>query len=749
MARTRTKSVVRAARREANKVEQATQNAQPENTTRTHDAFVNFAARLGLGTDNQSSYGGYSFTPITRNRMMLDLAYRGSWICRMAVRAIADDMTREGITLGSDLGPELTDVMYTAFNKKFMIWDKLTEAISWGRLYGGAGAIILISGQDMSSPLKIETVGPGQFCGILPVDRWMVDPALFDLVTDLKSPDLGLPKYYTVVHDAPAAPRQRVHHSRFIRFEGDDLPYYQRLSENLWGLSVLEPVFDRILAFDSATTGTAQLVYRAHLRTYGIKGLRSIIAKGGAMLDAVYQQIDMMRMWQNNEGITLMDGEDVFEASQYSFGGLDSVLTQMGQQISGALQIPLIRLFGQSPTGFNSTGESDLRIYYDGVRTQQERRLRPALEKLTRIIAQSEAVKLPHNLNFEFVPLWQMTTEQKSSVNAQTTGAILQAFDTGAVGRGTVLKELRKISTDTGIWTSITDEEVDEADKEPKPPSPGEQPEGTGMGGGPAGMLGGGDPPRPPGVAGTMSGQPSSAKPMTQEDSFLPQGRQQDQFLPGSNVIPLRAFSGGNGSGTGQDDGLSAGAGGFLPGSPSHEVDAAGAFLLNELERLEPTLHNPLVERKNRKQLHLHFDDRDSEGVTRQFAGFPVVVEYPAGVIRDTGSSDGATMLADYGYLVDTKGYDGDSIDVFLGPNERAESVYVLEVGDTDTGAFVQHKVFLGFNDARAVEVVFQSFYGDGRAADRFISGNQMTLGEFKTWLQNHRYSEPDIKTNT
>jgi hypothetical protein len=93
MARTRSKSVVRAAKRESNRVDQATQ--KPE-STRTTDAFVNFQARLGLGTDNQSSYSGYAFHPITRNRMQLDLAYRGSWICRMAVKAIAEDMTREG-----------------------------------------------------------------------------------------------------------------------------------------------------------------------------------------------------------------------------------------------------------------------------------------------------------------------------------------------------------------------------------------------------------------------------------------------------------------------------------------------------------------------------------------------------------------------------------------------------------------------------------------------------------------------------
>jgi len=716
---------VRAAKRESNRINQAEKLIQEANQTeqvRTNDAFQNFAARLGIGTDNQSSYGGYGFNPITRNRMMLDLAYRGSWICRMAVRAIADDMTREGITLGSDLDPQLVDIMYTAFNKKFFIWDKLTEALSWGRLYGGGGAIILIDGQDMEKPLRIDTVAPGQFCGLLPVDRWMVDPSLFDLVTDLKSQDLGLPKYYNVIHDAPAAPRQKIHHSRFIRFEGDDLPYYQKLSENLWGLSVLEPVFDRIMAFDSATTGTAQLVYRAHLRTYGIKGLRQIIAKGGAVLDAVYEQIDMMRKWQSNEGITLMDAEDIFQSTQYTFGGLDSVLIQMGQQISGALQIPLVRLFGQSPAGLNSTGESDLRMYYDGVRNQQERRLRSPLEKLIRIIAQSEGVKIPNNFNFEFVPLWQLTTEQKSSVSAQTSNSILQAFDAGAIGRGTVLKELRKLSSDTGVWTSITDEEVDEAEKEPIPPPPGQGGEGGGGMGDPGGGLESG------GINAPTAPQPTKGMETPKA------ANEGDSFLPGSNVIPIRrAFQ--RGSGTGQEDGSSERKlGGFLPGDPSpinaNELNEAAPFLQHELERIDKAIHKPL-----QKQLHLHFNDKDSDGQIIEYAGFPVVIEYHAGESRNTGSSDGAIMDADYGYIINRDSEDGDSLDVFLGPNERAEKAYVVATGDPDTGDFVQYKTFLGFNDPEQVQLVLWSFYGDGRGEERVLFGNEMTLGEFKSWL--------------
>jgi hypothetical protein len=93
----------------------------------------------------------------------------------------------------------------------------------------------------------------------------MVEPSLEDLVTDLASPDLGKPKFYDVTADACALPRMRIHHTRCIRFEGIHLPYNQRIAENLWGLSVIERIYDRLTAYDSATSGAAQLMYRAEI----------------------------------------------------------------------------------------------------------------------------------------------------------------------------------------------------------------------------------------------------------------------------------------------------------------------------------------------------------------------------------------------------------------------------------------------------------------------------------------------------
>jgi phage-related protein (TIGR01555 family) len=249
------------------------------------------------------------------------------------------------------------------------------------------------------------------------------------------------------------------------------LPYQQMLTENDWGMSVVERIFDRLLAFDSATTGAAQLVYKAHLRTYSINDLRKILGMGGPALSALMKHMDMIRQYQSIEGMTLMDATDKFESHTYSFSGLSDVIAQFGEQVSGALGIPLVRLFGQSPAGF-STGDADLANYYDGVGTQQERRLRRPVHKLASIIHMSELGKpIPDDFAFEFNPLWQMSETDRSTVASNTVTALSGAVDSGIMTAYAAAQQLRDSSRVTGIGSTISDEDI-ESVKDIDPPLP-------------------------------------------------------------------------------------------------------------------------------------------------------------------------------------------------------------------------------------------------------------------------------------
>jgi phage-related protein (TIGR01555 family) len=438
----------------------------PKKEFKTFDSYTNFMATLGVGTDNVNTGSAYSFNFLTKNRILLEAMYRGSWIVASAVDVPADDMVQAGIDISASLQPDEIDEINESL-EDLDIWQSLNLIIKWSRLYGSALGLLLIDGQDLSTELDMDTVTEGMFKGILPLDRWQVIPSFGELRRDM-TPHMGMPVYYDAVPDAILPNLGRIHHTRVIRLDCIEMPHYQKLSDTLWAESIIERLNDRLIAFDSTTTGVAQLVYRSYLRTWSVENLREIIAAGGSAMAALTANIQQVRRLQTSEGITMVDAQDKFETHTYNFGGLDEVLLQFGQQLAGALEIPLVRLFGQSPAGLNSTGESDLRTYYDGIRKKQETKLRKPLKKILELVSRSTlGTELPKGFRFDFNPLWLTSDKEKAEIAEITCRSIQTMFESGIIDKPTALKELRQATHATGMFDNITDDMIDEAEAEP------------------------------------------------------------------------------------------------------------------------------------------------------------------------------------------------------------------------------------------------------------------------------------------
>lgn len=432
------------------------------NVQRFADGITNPLLRVG---DYQpSTFNANFYVPRFKsfNRQQLEWMYQGSWLCSLAIDLIAQDMTRQGVNLVDD-SPEIIDKINTSLDD-YRVWDDLCRSIKWARLFGGAVAIMMIDGDDLASPLT--TVRKGSFRGLYVLDRWQLEQST-EVINDL-GPNFGKPKYYSIIDSQTGLSigNKKVHHSRILRFEGRDLPYYLRQAYDGWGASVLESIYPQIEAYDLASSSAAQLISMSYLRYYKVKGLRQILTNKIAR-EGFLRQMDHTRMFQGIEGMTLGDAEDDFQTFSYSFAGLSDVLMQFGQQVSGGLGIPLVRLFGQSPAGMNATGESDIRNYYDNIKSQQDTMLRSNMKRLLRVIYISATGKEPkENFTFEFKPLWQMSDEQRAQSSQGLVASILQAYDSQLISSAVALKELKKLSDSVGLFASITDEDIDEAQKQ-------------------------------------------------------------------------------------------------------------------------------------------------------------------------------------------------------------------------------------------------------------------------------------------
>jgi phage-related protein (TIGR01555 family) len=437
----------------------------------TADSFVNLVSRLGYGARNQESRGTYLPNLLTKNRMLLEWMYRGNWVVGRAIDTVADDMTRAGIAIEGGIDPaRIREIQADMISMG--VWKKLNELLKWGRLYGGAIAVIDIAGQDASTPLDISTVGRGQFTGLKVYDRWQLQPDLTRLVKS--GPDAETPESYTLISNLATGQLSGTvfHHTRCVRNVGIELPLWQSITEQYWGESVLERCLDRLNFYNSLVASIAALMNHAHLRTVRVDKLREMLSMGGPMKDAIFEMFALMAELQTINGITLLDKNDEFQSTNYTFSGIADAKRALAEEISGALEIPLVVLLGQSPSGF-STGDTDMAIYHEGINSKQNAQLRRGTTTILEVMHQSKyGQPAPADFDFKFTPLKQLSAKEKAEIAGLTATAVLAAHDAALCTTSAAMKELKQSSAETGIFSNISDADIEAAEIEPPQPEP-------------------------------------------------------------------------------------------------------------------------------------------------------------------------------------------------------------------------------------------------------------------------------------
>jgi hypothetical protein len=111
----------------------------------------------------------------------------------------------------------------------------------------------------------------------------------------------------------------------------------------------------------------------------------------------------------------------------------------------------------------NATGESDQENYDGLIENQQESKLRPVFDQLLPVMFMSEFGYVPDDLDIRFLPVRSPSESDLADQVSKKTTAIKDAFDSGLINQKIGMKELKAMSKATGMFTNITDEDIEMA----------------------------------------------------------------------------------------------------------------------------------------------------------------------------------------------------------------------------------------------------------------------------------------------
>ena len=439
----------------------------------TTDAFRNQMARLGFGQPNLNEGADYPLTRMGYSYNLFTSMYRSSWIVRKIIDVFPSDMVKNWIKFNSSLDPEKISKINSVL-RKTKTKEKIKEGLRWARLYGGAAGLILIDGdEDLSEPLDYDTIMIDDYKGLLIFDRWNGVYPNIELVDDISDDEFGLPEYYSlsltqrnsnlnIKYDEKDL--VKVHHSRIIRFNGRDLPLWERQAEMYWGESEIEIAFEELKKRDNTSANIASLIFLANIRVLKMNDLGQLLgAASQKAQENLFKVLEAQNQIMSNMGIYVMDKDDDFGSEQYSFSGLNDIYESFMLDVAGACEMPVTKLFGRNPAGFNATGESDLTQYYETVEEKQETYLQPIIDKLLPIIFMSTLGAIPEDLDWEFNPCFSVSNKDLADLAQSMSAPIFEAFNAGLITKEIALKELKQQSEKTGMWSNITDGDLEKA----------------------------------------------------------------------------------------------------------------------------------------------------------------------------------------------------------------------------------------------------------------------------------------------
>lgn len=418
-------------------------------TELTSDSLRSLITGMGDPTLDKSASVFYGNLILSDNA--LHNAYRNTWLAKKIVNIPALDALRKWRDWQADQG-QIT--LIEAEERRLGLKNKLLQCKQLARLWGGA-CIFIGDGTDAATPFDPATVSKGGIKYLTVMSRR--EMIANELEIDPTQEFYGQPVNYTISNGHTFT---TIHPSRLVLQIGDPLPDPWNpigpVTSTGWGDSVLQSVYTAIINADSTAANVASLVFEANVDVYKIADLME------NMSSAPYRQklLDRFALANIGKGVSralITDSDEEYDRKQISFSALPDVIQQFLIIVSGAADIPLTRLLGQSPSGLNSTGEHDMKNYYDRVTAIQTLEIQPALYKLDEALIRSALGTRPPEVFYTWTPLEQMSEKECAEVFKIKAEATNVYLNSGLFSQ----EELREVVTnqlvEDGVFPGLGD----------------------------------------------------------------------------------------------------------------------------------------------------------------------------------------------------------------------------------------------------------------------------------------------------
>ncbi|RID87065.1 DUF1073 domain-containing protein [Peribacillus asahii] len=349
------------------------------------------------------SAGTYVRTPAHE----LNALYAENRIIQNVVDIPAEDMTRNWFTLRCDNDELSRNILskLADLNAK----DAFKRMMMYERIQGDGFISLGVTQPSMfdlkqQMPDKVKSVDYLHAFSSYKVSEFIINEDVFDihygkldsLVIDRSSKHMA-----SKVQGNAAVHTSRLLHARTRWLEGE-----------VQGQSLIEAMNDVFKVFDTTLWSVGQILYDYTFKVYKSKDIDGMNSRDKQELSM------LMDFMFRTEALALIANDEELTKQTTNVSGIDQLIDFVWDVMAASARMPKTVLKGQE-SGTIAGAQYDVMNYYSRIAADQENVIKPLLERLIRLIMQSEEFNVdPESLEWEikFNPLWQVDSKTDAEI---------------------------------------------------------------------------------------------------------------------------------------------------------------------------------------------------------------------------------------------------------------------------------------------------------------------------------------------
>lgn len=393
---------------------------------------------VGGNTNIKSQYAG-NFNSISERHLawFLEHSFIGYSICGLLAQHWLIDLAcsqkgRDAVSSGFELieqsGKKLSPEELAWINKNSLKYDlnlHLRRADKFRNVHGIRHILFIIDGIDYEKPYNPDGIRPGAYTGIRQVDPYWIAPQLSTSGTsDPRDLQFYEPEYWQIRGE-------KIHRSHFI-LRGPEVEDVLKPTYRFGGIPLPQRIYRRVYNAERTANEAPELARTKRQFIHHVD-LEKVAADPAKFFEQQQRSVDL----SDNYGKFFIGLKENLSKLETSLSDFDSVIASQYQLVAAAAGYPVTKLMRTTPTGLSSTGEHEIRQYHEELQAIQtndfSRIINRHFECLMRSAICPEFQCDPFELHHEWLPLSDITEEQRANIASVRATTAKSYWDIGAV----------------------------------------------------------------------------------------------------------------------------------------------------------------------------------------------------------------------------------------------------------------------------------------------------------------------------